>query len=138
MKTNSPMAGKVKWVIVIAVVCATWAGSSASEALVVAPPRAAVPAVQGEASMTVDRDQEPTKLAVGSVVYAWNTVSTTETGKLFLKWETGVLNSIGGASTLFLATRETKRRAVDAIEITEGFLRVTMQEKEAPSLRIRS
>ena len=90
-------------------------------------PRAAVQAVQGDANVTVDRDQEPTKLAVGSMVDAWNTVSTNENGKLFLKWETGMLNSIGGSSSIFLASRETERGPVDTIEMTEGLLRVTKQ-----------
>ena len=70
--------------------------------------------------MVVDRDQEPTKLAVGSMVEAWNTVSTNENGKLLLKWKTGILNSIGGSSSIFLATKDTDRGPADVIEMTAG------------------
>jgi hypothetical protein len=79
----------------------------------------------------VDQDREPVKLAVGSMVDAWNTVSTNEYCKLFLKRETGVLNSIGGSSTIFLDSRETDRGPVDSIEMTEGLLRVTKQSGRA-------
>ena len=127
MKTKMIRAGTVTLAIVIAVVSVTWAGPTPSDAQVVAPPRAAVQAVQGEANVAVDRDREPTKLAVGSMVDAWNTVSTNENGKLFLKWETGILNSIGGSSSIFLATRETERGPADIIEMTQGILRVTKQ-----------
>ena len=127
MKTKMTRAGSIKLAIVIAVVCVTWAGPASSDAQVAGAPRAAVQAVQGDANVAVDRDQEPTKLAVGSMVDAWNTVSTNENGKLFLKWETGMLNSIGGSSSIFLASRETERGPVDTIEMTEGLLRVTKQ-----------
>ncbi len=125
MKTKMTRAGSVKLAIVIAVACVTLAGPTSSNAQVVGPPRAAVQAVQGDANVAVDRDQEPKKLAVGTMVDAWNTVSTNENGKLLLKWETGILNSIGGSSSIFLATRETERGPVDVIEMTEGLLRVT-------------
>ena len=125
MKTKMTGAGSAKLTIVFALVCVTWAGSASSDAQIAGAPRAVVQAVQGEANVAVDRDQEPTKLAVGSKVEAWNTVSTNENGKLFLKWETGVLNSIGGSSSIFLASREIERGPVDTIEMTEGLLRVT-------------
>ena len=127
MKTQMRRTGSLKLAIVLAVACIAWAGPTLSDAEVVAPPRAAVQAVQGEATVAADSDQEPTKLAVGSMLEAWNTVSTNENGKLFLKWKTGILNSVGGSSSLFLASRENERGPVDTIEITEGLLRVTQQ-----------
>ncbi len=129
MKTEIKMSPRMKWAIVIALVCfimtgPTPPGSQAADAL-----RAAVQAVQGDAAVTVNLDQEPLKLAVGKMVDAWNTVSTSEHSKLFLKWETGLLNSLGGSSSIFLASRETERGPVDTIEMTEGLLRVTQQGK---------
>ncbi len=127
MNTKMTRAGSMQLAIVIAVACVTWAGPASTDAQVARPPRAAVQAVQGDANVAVDRDQEPKQLAVGSMVDAWNTVSTNENGKLFLKWETGILNSIGGSSSIFLATSETERGPVDVIEMTNGLLRVTRQ-----------
>jgi|GEM_PF-1316619 len=126
MKTKISMAASMKLALVFAVICCvTVAGTASSNAQVQGPPQAAVQAVQGEASVVVDRDQEPVKLAVGSMVDAWNTVSTSENGKLFLKWKTGLLNSLGSSSSMFLATRETEHGPADVIEITQGLLRVT-------------
>jgi hypothetical protein len=125
MNTKITRDQSMQLAIVIAVACVTWAGPASSDAQVAGAPRAVVQAVQGDANVAVDRDQGPAKLAVGSKVEAWNTVSTNENGKLFLKWETGVLNSIGGSSSIFLASREIERGPVDTIEMTEGLLRVT-------------
>lgn len=126
MKTKMTRAASMKLAIVIAVMCCvTWASPALSNAEVVGPPRAVVKAIQGDANMVVDRDQQPIKLAVGSMVEAWNTVSTNGNGKLLLKWKTGILNSIGGSSSIFLATKDTDRGPADVIEMTEGLLRVT-------------
>ena len=125
MNTKITRYWSMQFAIVIAVACVTWAGPASSEAQIAGAPRAVVQAVQGDANVVVDRDRGPTKLAVGSMVDAWNTVSTNENGKLFLKWETGVLNSIGGSTSIFLASREIERGPVDTIEMTEGLLRVT-------------
>lgn len=128
MKTKIAMAPSMKLALAFAVMCCvTVAGPASSNAQVVGPPQAAVQAVQGDANMVVDRDQEPIKLAVGSMVETWNTVSANENGKLLLKWKTGMLNSIGGSSSMFLATRDTDLGPTDVIEMTEGLLRVTKQ-----------
>ncbi len=127
MTTKMTRGGSITLAIVVAAACVIYAEAASSAAEVVAPPRATVQALHGDANVTVDRDQEPTKLAVRSLIDAWNTVTTNENGKLFLKWETGMLNSIGGSSSIFLAPRETDRGPVDAIEMTEGILRVTRQ-----------
>ncbi|MGO8821742.1 MAG: hypothetical protein ACLQT6_00700 [Desulfomonilaceae bacterium] len=127
MKTKMTSAASMKLAIVIAVMCCvTWASPALSNAEVVSdPPRAVVKAIQGDANMVVDRDKGPTKLAVGSMVDAWNTVSANGNGKLLLKWKTGILNSIGASSSIFLATKDTDRGPADVIEMTEGLLRVT-------------
>jgi hypothetical protein len=126
MKMKISMAPSMKLALVFVVICCvTVAGPASSNAEGEGPPQATVQAVQGDASAVVDQDQEPAKLAVGSVVEAWNTVSTSENGKLFLKWKTGLLNSLGSASSMFLATRETEHGPADVIEMTQGLLRVT-------------
>jgi hypothetical protein len=127
MKIKMTRAASMKFAIVIAVICCvTWASPALSNAEVMSdPPRAVVKAIQGDANMVVDRDKGPTKLAVGSMVDTWNTVSTNENGKLLLKWKTGILNSIGASSSIFLATKDTDRGPTDVIEMTEGLLRVT-------------
>ncbi len=127
MKTHMRRTGTLKLSIVLAVACIAWGGPTLSDAEIAAPPRAAVQAVQGEAYIAADSEQEPKKLAVGSMVEAWSTVSTNENGKLLLKWKTGITSSVGGSSSLFLASRENERGPVDTIEITEGLLRVTEQ-----------
>ncbi|MGC8604934.1 MAG: hypothetical protein ACP5VS_14795 [Desulfomonilaceae bacterium] len=127
MKTKISMAPSMKLALVIAMMCCvTGAIPALCNAEVVSdPPRAIVKAIQGDANMVVDRDKGQTKLAVGSMVDAWNTVSTNENGKLLLKWKKGILNSIGGSSSIFLATQDTDRGPADVIEMTEGLLRVT-------------
>ena len=128
MKTKISMAPSMKLALVIAMMCCvTGAIPALSNAEVVGPPRAEVESIQGDANIIVDRDQEPIKLAVGSIVEAWNPVSTNENGKLLLKWKTGILNSIGGSSSIFLATQDTDRGPADVIEMTQGLLRVTKQ-----------
>ncbi len=127
MKLKIPRISGMKLAIFIVAMCVIVAGPASSDAKAAKALRAAVQAVQGEATMTVGPDQEPAKLAVGKMVEAWNTVSTNENSKLFLKWETGLLNSLGGSSSIFLASRETKDGPVDTIEMTEGLLRVTQK-----------
>ncbi|MFH0958765.1 MAG: hypothetical protein V1897_08695 [Pseudomonadota bacterium] len=125
MKLKILMVSGMKLAIFIAVVCVIVVGPALPDAKAAKAIRAAVQAVEGDATMTVGLDQEPAKLAVGKTVEAWNTVSTNENSKLFLKWETGLLNSLGGFSSIFLASRETKSGPIDTIEMTEGLLRVT-------------
>ena len=127
MKKKNLWVSGMKLAIFIVAMCVIAAGPASSDAKAAQALRAAVQAVQGDASMTVGPDQEPAKLTVGKMVEAWNTVSTNENSKLFLKWETGLLNSLGGSSSIFLASRETKSGPVDTIEMTEGLLRVTQK-----------
>ncbi len=127
MKKKNLRVSGMKLAIFIVAMCVIAAGPASSDAKAAQALRAAVQAVQGDASMTVGPDQEPAKLTVGKMVEAWNTVSTNENSKLFLNWETGLLNSLGGSSSIFLASRETKSGPVDTIEMTEGLLRVTQK-----------
>ncbi len=90
-------------------------------------PQGKVEAVQGDATMAVDQDQEPVILSSGSIVNAWNMVSTGEASKLFVRWNTGILNSLGELTSVFLASSQTERGPVDSLEMTEGMLRVTSQ-----------
>jgi hypothetical protein len=77
--------------------------------------------------MTAAPEDEPVKLSMGSMVNAWNIVSADIGSKLFLRWETGILNSLGESSSIFLASQETPRGPTDTIEVIEGALRVTRQ-----------
>jgi hypothetical protein len=126
MKKKFRVSG-MQLAIFIVAMCVIVTGPVSSDAKAAKALRAAVQAVQGDATMTMGPDQEPAKLTVGKMVEAWNTVSTNENSKLLLKWETGLLNSLGGFSSIFLASRETKSGPVDTIEMTEGLLRVTQK-----------
>lgn len=58
----------MKLAILLAVACVTWAGPASSDAQVAGALRAVVQTVQGDANVTVDRDREPARLAVGKMV----------------------------------------------------------------------
>jgi hypothetical protein len=121
MKTKS-------WKTLVGIVCAIWSLSWALPATCAAQssgtPQAVVEALKGTATMTVDHDEEPVTLASGSVVNAWNMVNTDESSKLLLNWNTGILNSLGQFTSVFLTSNETERGPLDSIEMTEGILRV--------------
>jgi hypothetical protein len=78
MKTKISRASGMKLSILITVACLIVAGPALSDSKAANALRASVQAVQGDANVTVDRDQEPVKLTVGKMVDAWNTVSTNE------------------------------------------------------------
>ena len=121
MKTNS-------WKILISLVCATWslawAVPDTCNAQSPGVPQGVVEAVTGTVTMTVNQDEEPVVLSSGSVVNAWNMVSTDEASKLLLNWSTGILNSLGPFTSIFLTSNQTERGPLDSIEMTEGILRV--------------
>ncbi|HMK34980.1 MAG TPA: hypothetical protein VK463_07940, partial [Desulfomonilaceae bacterium] len=119
-------AWSIRLALLIASACVTWAVGDSSYAQATAP-RAVVQAVQGEASVTPGADREPENLAQGSVVNAWNMISTEGQSKLFLQWETGILNLLGEFSSIFLTSRQTEAGPIEAIEVAEGVLRVIKQ-----------
>ncbi len=77
--------------------------------------------------MTTGTDEEPARLGIGSTVNAWNMVNVNGSSKLFLRWGSGLLNSLGEYSSMFLASTDTASGPMDAIQMAEGVLRVTSQ-----------
>ncbi len=124
MKTKSRYSIPVIFLL-IASICLTLPCASYGQAA--AAPQAVVQAVQGDATVAVDQDQEPVGLAPGSTIDAWNTVSTDEASKLFVRWNTGILNSLGELTSIFLTSSQTERGPMDSFEMTEGMFRVTSQ-----------
>jgi hypothetical protein len=111
--------------ILIVIACFTWSWPSRSSAQVESAPLALVQAVQGTVEMTAAGSQKPLKLLHGDMVNIWETITTNAGGKLFLKWETGMLTSLGGSSSVSVDRRESAGGPVNVLEMTAGVLRVT-------------
>jgi hypothetical protein len=127
MKMRIAKAWTIRLAIVVSVACFNWYVTTTSHAQVAGAPRAVVEAVQGGATVITGTDEEPERLGTGSTVNAWNMVNTNGSSKLFIRWGSGLLNSLGEFSSMFLASTDTPSGPMDAIQVTEGVLRVTKQ-----------
>jgi hypothetical protein len=111
--------------ILIVVACFTWPLPSRSRTQVARAPLALVQAVQGTVEMTAAGSQKPVRLMYGDMVNIWDTITTNAGGKLFLKWGTGMLTSLGGSSSVSIDRRKAEGRPVNVLKMTAGVLRVT-------------
>jgi hypothetical protein len=125
MKTKITSLRSLMLTILVVVACFTWSWPSRSRAQVESAPLAVVEAVQGTVDMTGAGTHEPEELQYGDMVNWWDTITTNAGGKLFLKWNTGVLTSLGGSSSVSIDRREAEGGPVKVLGLTEGVLRVT-------------
>lgn len=109
----------------VVVACFAWSYPSLSRAAVPDAPLAVVEGVQGAVDMTSPGVHRPVKLSYGDIVDSWDTISTDAGGKLFLKWETGMLTSIGGSSSVSIDRRESPNGSTNVLKVTAGVLRIT-------------
>ncbi len=58
-------------------------------------PVAVVEGVQGTVDMTTAGAEQPLKLVYGDILNSWDTIITNASSKLYLRWDTGVLTSVG-------------------------------------------
>jgi hypothetical protein len=125
MKPNITNPRTLVLTILVVTACVTWCYPSWSRDQALGVPFAVVEGVQGTVGMTTATSRGPVDLAYGDIVNMWDTITTDAHSKLFLKWETGVLTSVGGWSSLSLGRREGENGPIKVLGMTEGVLRVT-------------
>lgn len=126
MRIKMISAGSIKLMIFIVITCfASVFPSRASAQQVVGMPVAVVEGVQGVAGLTVESGRKPESLTYGTIVHTLETITTNPNSKLLLKWETGILTSLGGLTSLYLGTEEGETGSVDVLEMSKGVVRVT-------------
>ncbi len=125
MKTKIINNRNIGLTILVVVACFTWSHESWAESSVQALPFAVVEGVQGTVDITAAGNRNPVKLMYGDMVNVWDTINTDAGSKLFLKWETGLLSSIGGSSSISIRRSESENGPVDVLRMTVGVLRIT-------------
>lgn len=90
---------------------------------------AVVAAIEGKAEVSGKEPGEQQPLEQGMKVESWQTVSTDEKGKVMLRWEHGLVTSLGGFSTVLLSSGADQVREVPNIQVLDGLVRVATQEK---------
>ncbi|HTY25813.1 MAG TPA: hypothetical protein VMC85_21980 [Desulfomonilaceae bacterium] len=121
------MASMLIVLMVSAITCVGFAYAQDTQA------SATVQSLQGTAQVSAGEEPNAQELRNGSAVNVWDTVSTDEKSKLLLKWENGLLGSLGEFSSLSLASEEVEGRQVPDIEIINGIFRFATQQNRLSS-----
>jgi len=90
---------------------------------------AVVSAIEGKAEVSGKEPGEQQPLEQGMRIEPWQTVSTEETGKVLIRWEHGLLGSLGGFSSAVLASLVDRGREVPTIQVLDGLVRVATEER---------
>ena len=99
-----------------------------SQRATAAPPSGAtVGAIEGQAEVSGDTGQELKKLDVGNPVNPGDDVTTEEKTRLMLRWDTGLMGSLGEFSSIFLLPEQAGGPATD-IQMTDGMLRLAFDQ----------
>jgi hypothetical protein len=125
MKTKIMTPHGLALTALIAAACFAWSYPSLSIAATTDAPLAVVEGIQGTVDMNQPGVHKPLKLIYGDMVNLWDTITTDAGSKLFLKWETGMLTSIGGSSSLSFGRSESANGPVNVLKMNTGVLRVT-------------
>jgi hypothetical protein len=80
---------------------------------------AVVGAIEGEAEVSADTGQEIEKLASGSAVNPGDAVSTEEKSKVLLRWDSGLMGSLGEFSSILVLPEDVGGPATN-IQMTDG------------------
>ncbi len=120
--------------VALALFVVSWLLLAAAPGALAQVPGAVVGAVEGDAEMFTQGRIESTPLAVGSRVEAWNTITTGTGGRLFLRWDNGIVSSLGDMSNVFLATALVDGREVPRFQMVGGIVRfaATSSGRSAP------
>ncbi len=89
---------------------------------------AVVGAIEGEAEVSGDTGQEIQKLASGSAVNPGDAVFTEEKGKLLLRWDSGLMGSLGEFSSILVLPEDVGGPATD-IQMTDGIFRLSVDPR---------
>jgi hypothetical protein len=110
-------------VVLGVLVVVSWLWLTTAPCALAQVPGAVVGAAEGEAEMLTQGKIESMPLAVGSRVEAWNTITTGTGGRLFLRWDNGIVTSLGDMSNVFLSTALVDGREVPSFQVVEGIVR---------------
>ena len=130
MKSMISQTRSVKLVIFLAMLCLLampWLSPSTAQAA--ARVGAVVGAIEGEAEVSGDTGQEIQKLASGSAVNPGDAVSTEEKGKLLLRWDSGLMGSLGEFSSILVLPEDVGGPATN-IQMTDGIFRLSVDPRE--------
>lgn len=89
---------------------------------------AVVSAVEGKAEVSGKEPGEQVPLEKGMRIEPWQTVATDEKGKLMLRWEDGLVASLGGFSSALLSVAADRAREAQNIQVLDGLARVASQK----------
>ena len=89
---------------------------------------AVVGALEGDAEVSGDTGQEIQKLASGSAVNPGDAVFTEEKGKLLLRWDSGLMGSLGEFSSILLLPEDVGGPATN-IQMTDGIFRLSVDPR---------
>jgi len=129
MKSKSSHTQSVKLAIFMAVLCLSvlpWLSPSRAEAAATAG--AVVGALEGEAEVSADTGQEIEKLDSGSAVNPGDAISTEEKSKLLLRWDSGLMGSLGEFSSILLLPEDVGGPATN-IQMTDGIFRLSVDPR---------
>jgi len=125
MKSMISQTRSAKLAFFIAVLCLfalPWLSPPRAEAAATAG--AVVGALEGEAGVSGDTGQELQRLDSGSAVNPGDAVFTEEKGKLLLRWDSGLMGSLGEFSSILLLPQDVGGPATD-IQMTDGIFRLS-------------
>ena len=129
MKSMISQTRSVKLVIFLAMLCLSampWLSPSTAQAA--ARVGAVVGAIEGEAEVSGDTGQEIEKLASGSAVNPGDAVSTEEKSKLLLRWDSGLMGSLGEFSSILVLPEDVGGPATN-IQMTDGIFRLSVDPR---------
>jgi hypothetical protein len=129
MKSMISQTRTVAFSIFMAILCLAalpWLSPSRAEAAAAAG--AVVGAIEGEAEVSGDSGQEIEKLASGSAINPGDAVFTEEKSKLLLRWDSGLMGSLGAFSSILLLPEDVGGPATN-IQMTDGIFRLSVDPR---------
>lgn len=129
MKSMISQTRSVKLAIFMVVLCLSvlpWLSLPRAEAA--APAGAVVGALEGEAEVSADTGQEIEKLASGSAINPGDAIFTEEKSKLLLRWDSGLMGSLGEFSSILVLPEDVGGPATN-IQMTDGIFRLSVDPR---------
>ena len=126
MKTTETTLGRNMRYLFLVLLClsfAAWPSSRTAQAKDASSAVAA--AVEGMAELYPEGGAEPGPIEKDTIIQPWDSVSTLEKGKLLLRWDNGLIVSMGELSSILYASDEEGSPDRQDIQIMEGILRVS-------------
>lgn len=114
---------------ILLVVCC---GAASAAGIPQGGPTASVAAIEGEAKVFAESQEQPVILAPGVNVGAWSTITTGTQARLLLNWGSRLVTSMGDMSSLFVSVEDRPDGNVAQFQVIEGIVRVATAEGVGP------